>query len=113
MASNVTARVTRMSALVLGVAPGASTPDIVHRLQVLTGTGTDWLTAGSRAVPANPYQARAVQAARVLTAPSPAARSRAVVDFLAADYLLPETDRMAPPAPQMAASRGVQLAMVS
>lgn len=111
MILNLTQRVTRMSAVVLGVSPDATTDQIVERLAVLTGAGETWLSAGSRALPADPYQARAVEAARVLTCDA-RSQSRAVVAFLAADHKLPELDRQVVPVPD-SPTAGVQLALVS
>lgn len=109
---NLTTRVIAASATLLGVTPTATDTEL---RAALAGTGLDpdqWLSTTATLighVPADPHQARAVAAARVLAA-SPEGRSRAVVSFLAADCALAEALRAFPPVPDNAT--GVQLALV-
>lgn len=93
---NVTERVLRYSAQVLGVPLHSTAQQVTDRLGELTGQDpTTALTHGST----DPHTARHIAAAQVLLA-GDRERSRAVVRFLSTDAALPETDRMVPPVPQ-------------
>lgn len=109
---NLTSRVLSMSAHVLHITPTASPAQVAAALTRFLGTSADfWLEPQMRATPADPVQARAVCAARVLTRPLPA-RSHAVVAFLAADHKVPPMDRLVPDQPTRG-NQFVQMALVS
>lgn len=114
MVLNITQRVLRMSALVLKVELTACPAEVVAAMTKLSGLEpTLWLAAGARDFPDNPYAARAVAAARVLTA-DPHRRSDAVVGFIACDARLPEIERMIAPSPEQDSRRtGQQLSLLS
>lgn len=114
MPLNVSQRVAHLSALVLRVDPQAPSDVVVAAMQESTGLPAQrWLAAGVKDLPSDPWDARRVAAARVLTA-EPHLRSRAVVSFLGADARLPEIERMVPPVPETDITKtGQQLSLLA